>query len=148
MFLLSFYSDLNNFNNLNPQKESIKERNVSAYDNASELYNEYLQIYFDQYITLTGARKKIWVINIILLIYFLKHNYDSWFQNKESYDTTSRKSDKEESTDLSDMLPLGGDEEVKEGKGLTRLPILLAQMKAGNNSYKLNNEIRQILHLL
>ena len=121
---------------------------MSAYDNASELYNEYLQIYFDQYITLTGARKKIWVINIILLIYFLKHNYDSWFQNKESYDTTSRKSDKEESTDLSDMLPLGGDEEVKEGKGLTRFPILLAQMKAGNNSYKLNNEIRQILHLL
>ena len=42
------------------------------------------------------------------------------------------------------MPPLGGDE-VKEGKGLkistpkkflTRFPILLAQVKAGNNSYK------------
>ena len=33
-------------------------------------------------------------------------------------------------------------------KLLTRLPILLAQAKAGNNSYKLKNEIRQILYLL
>ena len=31
-------------------------------------------------------------------------------------------------------------------KILTRLPILLAQVKAGNNSYKLKNEIRQILY--
>ena len=42
-------------------------------------------------------------------------------------------------------MPLLGDERVKEGKGLkiltpnkfmTRLPILKAQIKAGNNSYK------------
>ena len=31
---------------------------------------------------------------------------------------------------------------------LSRLPILLAQIQAGNNSTKLKNEIRQILHLL
>ena len=52
------------------------------------------------------------------------------------------------------MQPLEGD---KEGKGLkiltpdkllTRLPILLVQIKAGNNSYKLKNEIRKILYLL
>ena len=30
----------------------------------------------------------------------------------------------------------------------TRLPILLAQINAGNNSFKLKNEIRQILYLL
>ena len=45
----------------------------------------------------------------------------------------------------------------KEGKGLkiltnkqmlNRLPILLAQIQAGNNSNKLKNEIRQILYLL
>ena len=29
---------------------------------------------------------------------------------------------------------------------LTRLPIVLAQLKAGNNSKKLKNEIRQMLH--
>ena len=53
------------------------------------------------------------------------------------------------------MPPLE-DEEVKEGKGLkiltldkflTRLSILLAQVKAGNNSYKLKNKIRKILYL-
>ena len=55
------------------------------------------------------------------------------------------------------MPPLEGDKEVKEGKRLkvltpnkllTRLPLFLAQIKAGNNSYKLKNEIRQILYLL
>ena len=38
------------------------------------------------------------------------YNHDVWFQNEES-------TDKEESVDLSDMLPLEG-EKVKEGKGL------------------------------
>ena len=31
---------------------------------------------------------------------------------------------------------------------LSRLPIILAQLKAGNNSEKLKNEIRQLLHSL
>ena len=31
---------------------------------------------------------------------------------------------------------------------LSRFPILLAQIQAGNNSTKLENEIRQILYLL
>ena len=54
---------------------------------------------------------------------------------------------------LDDMQPLEGNEEkVKEGRGskiltpdklLTRFPILLAQIKAENNSNKLKNEIRQ-----
>ena len=58
----------------------------------------------------------------------------------------------EDDEDLSDMPPLEGEEEeVKEEKGLkiltlnkllTRLPILVAQIKAGNNSNKLKNEIR------
>ena len=49
------------------------------------------------------------------------------------------------------MPSLEGDEEdVKEGKGLkiltpnkllTRLPILLTQIKAGNNSYKLKSTV-------
>ena len=71
---------------------------------------------------------------------------------------------KEESADaveyvyLSDISLLEGDEEeVKEEKGikiltpnnlLTRLSILLAQTKAGNNLFNLKNEFRQILYLL
>ena len=47
--------------------------------------------------------------------------------------------------------------QVKKGEGLkvltdkqmlNRLPILLAQIKAGNNSIKLENEARQILYSL
>ena len=59
---------------------------------------------------------------------------------------------------MSDIPPLESyEEEVKEGKGLkilipsrllTRPPISSAQIKAGNNSCKLKNEIRQILYLL
>ena len=54
------------------------------------------------------------------------------------------------------MPPLEGDEEVVEEKGLkistsnkllNRFPILLAQIKAGNTSYKLKSKIRQILYL-
>ena len=66
-------------------------------------------------------------------------------------------SDNKESVDLSDMQSLEDNEKVKEGKGLkiltpnkllTTLSILLAQIKAGHNSFKLKNEIRQILYLL
>ena len=54
-------------------------------------------------------------------------------------------------------LKLEGDEEVKNGKEwnnltpsklLTRLPIILTQIKAGINSQKSKNEIRQILDRL
>ena len=55
------------------------------------------------------------------------------------------------------MPPLVGDEEVRESKWLkiltpnkllTRLPILLAPIKDGNNLYKIENRIRWILYLL
>ena len=47
--------------------------------------------------------------------------------------------------------------QIQKGKGLqiltpgqmiTRLPILLAELKPGNNSNKLKNEIRQIIYSL
>ena len=76
---------------------------------------------------------------MILSIYlFEPYNYNVWFENGD-LDYKTRKNDKEESADLSDMPALEDDEEVKEGKGLkiltpkkllTRLPILLAQIKA------------------
>ena len=64
-------------------------------------------------------------------------------ENEELTPTNSRKSEKEESVDLSDIPPLEDDNEIKEGKGLnslipnkllTRLPILLAHIEAGNIS--------------
>ena len=105
---------------------------------------------------------------MVLLIYLLKHIFmmtglkmknqgkgkvATKSDNEESTDTTW-KSDKEESVDLPSIPPIKDDEEVKEGKWLkiitpnkllTRLPILLAQIKAGNSSYKVKNKIRQII---
>ena len=67
---------------------------------------------------------------------------------------------------LDDMLPLESKEDAAQRKGIrpitigqglkimtpsqltTRLPILLSQVKAGNNSQKLRNEIRQIIYSL
>ena len=120
------------------------------YNNDSELYNDCLETCFDEYKTLPNAKReelgnKYDPANLFLETY----NYDPWFQNEELSDTTI-KSGKEESIDLSDMPPLEDDEEVTERKGLkiltpnkllTTLPILLAKIKSGNNSYKLKNEI-------
>ena len=116
--MLSFYSDLNKFNNLNQQTESTKEKKVSVYDSVSELYNEYLGIYFDQYMTLSDAWEKNLGNKYNPINSFLEtYNYNWWLENGESYNTTSRKSDKEESIDLSHMSPQEGvEEEVKQGK--------------------------------
>ena len=64
-------------------------------------------------------KKESWIIDMILLIYFLKHVLImSGLKMKKPTDTTSRNIDKDKSVDLSDMPTLEGDEEVKEGKGL------------------------------
>ena len=48
--------------------------------------------------------------------------------------------------DLYHLKP--GSDTSKKGERLNRLPILLAQIQAGNNLIKLKNETRQILYLL
>ena len=99
-----------------------------------------------------GKRRKLdEIISYLFLVD--THNYDNWYENKESAHPT-RKSDKEEP----DIPPWECDEEeVKKGKGLkiltsskllTRLLLLVVQIKAGNSSYKTKNEIRLKLSLL
>ena len=75
-----------------------------------------------------------------------------WSENEKESTDNKEPTDKEESEDLPLIPSLEGDQEGKEGKGLkiltrnkslTRLPILLAQIKAGKNTYKLENQIRQ-----
>ena len=82
------------------------------------------------------------------------YDYDGWFTEEELDDKTLECD--EEELDNTQLLQ-GDKEEVKQGNGikiltlnkvLTRLPVLLAQIKAGNNSYKLKIEIRQILYHL
>ena len=117
---------------------------------ASELYNDLLGIYFDEYYELSDAKKIESKYDPDKL--FLKaYNFDIWFENEETNDTIRK------IKDLSDMSEIEAHEEVKEGKELkfltpigllTRLSTSLAQIKARNNSNKLKKEIRQILYLL
>ena len=108
------------------------------YDTASELYNEFLETYFDEYIELSNTKiYKLDPKDDTESLFLKTYNYDSRFENEES---TAQK----ESNDIPPIPPLKGDEEkVKEEKSLqiltpnellTRLPVLLAQIKAGNNS--------------
>ena len=110
-----------------------------------------LGTYFDEYYYLLDSKRKKTERKYKPKNLFLNaYSYDDWFDIKES-------TDKEESIDLSNMSPLECDEEIKEGKEieiltpnklLTRLPISLAQIKVGNNSNKLKNEIRHIMYFL
>ena len=83
--------------------------------------------------------------------------------NKEGMlEIFEEKQESDEEPDTTDMPELESEESVAEkrnqpGKGLkiltpdqmlSRLPITLAQLKAGNNSQKLKNEIRQLLYSL
>ena len=66
-------------------------------------------IYFDEYNDLTVAKQKNTECKYDPTNLFLEENScDSWFENEESSDLT-RKTDKEERLDLSDMLQLEGD---------------------------------------
>ena len=49
---------------------------------------------------------------------------------------------------LKEQKQRGGLKILTPNKMLSRLPISLAQLKAGNNSEKLKNEIRQLLYSL
>ena len=120
-------------------------------DKTSKLYNEFLGIYFDEYNYLPDAKRtnmgrKYDPTNLILDAY----NYDKWYTEESEYSTA--KNDEEE---LDDLPPLEDYKEVKEGRGLkilttnkllTRLSVLLAQIKTGYNSNKLKNKIRQIVY--
>ena len=95
----------------------------------SELFNKKFENYFDKYNELSDVKKdklyqKFKPINLKLKDY----DYDRWFTEEEK--------ELEDEEELHDLPPVEGDkEEVKEGnKLLTRLLILLAQIKAGNNS--------------
>ena len=79
---------------------------------------------------------------------------------KEKLDKEKQKSD--EQPDTTDMTELKSEESAEQNKKqrgvglklltpdqiLSRLPVALAQLKAGSNSEKLINEIRQLLYSL
>ena len=113
-----------------------------------ELCNELLGTYFDEYYYLSDAEGKKMNNKFKPKQLFIEgSNYNHWYENVETPDKEESSDkeelpDKEKSVDLSDMLPLEGNEKVKEEKELiiltlnkllTRLSKLLAKVKAGNN---------------
>ena len=160
--LVKFFNNLSKFKKLKTIKQKAGKKKASAY---SELYNNLLGIYYNEYNELSDAQRRK-----------LDDNYDPKNLIPKGYDYSFRSENEEESTDdeestvneestekeksddkiesveLSVMQLLEGNEEKgREGKGmkiltpnklLTRLPILLIQITARNNSYKLKNKIR------
>ena len=57
-FLNKFFDDFDKLNNLNPQKASTKERKTNVDDKTSELYNDFLGIYFHKYFELSDDKRK------------------------------------------------------------------------------------------
>ena len=78
-------------------------------------------------------------------------------KDDEKLDIATGGADDRRKSVIETISRFGDKEEPEIGKGLkimtpkqviTRLPILLAQKQTGNNSQKLNNEIRQIIYSL
>ena len=76
----------------------------------------------------------------------IDNNYESYLETIEEIEEPSK--DAKNSSLESDLSTGEGLKIMTPNQLLTRLPILLAQKKAGNNSQKLNNEIRQIIYSL
>ena len=136
---------------MKPRNLAKKKEKEKVDNTVSELFNKR----YDQHDELSDAKidklnQKFKPINLKLKGY----DYNGWF-TEEELDDKRLEGDEEE---LDYLPPQEDDEEkVKEQKGTktltsnklsTRLPILLAQIKAGNNLYKLKNVLRQILYLL
>ena len=99
---------------------------------------------------------------------FLQEKFESIEVNNEDNleileeQSHSEKQESDEQPDTTNMPELESEESAEQNKKqrgvglkiltpdqmLSRLPITLAQLKAGNNSQKLINEIRQLLHPL
>ena len=88
------------------QNEKKNKKNTNVCDKASDLYNNFPQIFFDEYYEYYQMlkKKKKDPDNLFIKTYI----YDAWRENEEPTDAT-RKSD-EESHDISNMSALEGDE--------------------------------------
>ena len=119
LLLAGFFDYLNKFNKLNPRKKHKRGKNV--YAKASDLYNDFIAIYFDEYNELDARRKK-WSSDMILKSYLLKYIIMMC------------------ALKMKNQL-IQQEQVITPNKLLTRLSVLLAQIKARKNSYKLNNKI-------
>ena len=120
-------------------------------------------------ISMSLNQNQIIVLNIIFMVndFFTGEIESVGLNNEGNFEVFKEKSDAEkqesdEQQDTTDIPKLESEESAAErrnqdGQGLkilipdqmlSRLPITLAQLKAGNNSQKLINQIKQLLHSL
>ena len=130
--------------------KTIAKRKV-VFDTAQELYNKLLSIYKTQYDKITKTKKKrIKTLNIpenLSIDLYLDKDYLPPMPALEGdekvklvpEETIAERIKKKYRNSLNILTP---------NNFLTRLSILLVQIAAGNNSYKLKTEVIQILYLL
>ena len=63
-----FLNDVDKFSDLKPRNENTKNKQSKMYDTASELYNKFIDKYFDENFDLEKKKKKSWTLSLRLLI--------------------------------------------------------------------------------
>ena len=92
---------------------------------------------------------KLFIIPIPDMNYVPNYDKPDGEANNEHSDTTNMPDlESEESAEQRRNQSTKGLKILTPDQMLSRLPISLAQLKAGNNSEKLKNQIRQLLHPL
>ena len=86
LLLAGFFDYLNKFNKLSPRKKHKRGKNV--YAKASDLYNDFVAIYFDEYNELDARRKKMELRYDPKKLFIKVYNHDVCLENEESIDTT------------------------------------------------------------
>ena len=82
---------------------------------------------------------------LVSLVNTVENIFDSLKENKPMHDSEIPDLDREESAEKKEWKGL---KILTPNQMLSRLPISLAQLKAGNNSEKFKNNIRQLLYSL
>ena len=100
-FLIEFFNDLEKF-----LKQNKKTRRA-----ASELYNELLKVYFDEYNDVSDAKRKMNSKYNPTNLRLDAYDYEEWFKG-ESNNSTLKGDEKEE---LCDVPPLEGDKRKRKG---------------------------------
>ena len=57
MFLANFFNDLDKFNKLKTKRKNAK-KTTSVYNTSSELHNNLIEIYFDEYYDVSDGERK------------------------------------------------------------------------------------------
>ena len=98
MFLHEFLKDLNKFKKLKTLKQEREKKQIKVHDTSSELYNELLETYYDEYHYLSHAERKKMDRK-----YKTEYDYSVWSKNEEESTDERELTDEEKSTDKEEL---------------------------------------------